>query len=222
MFVDSPVEQTTAVTDLFLALQSVGVIVMLRRVPVRKPMWTDVWTLFFGLLAIASVLGAVSHGIHLHDSMQNVIWGTVYLALGLVMALFAIAAVAMTWNHDLARRCVPYFIAIAFIFFAITQLWSDSFLLFVVYEAITMVAALSLYAACYWFRREQGAGFLSAGILAGIAAAIVDSQSSLQMTWIWTFNNHGLFHLVQMLSLLLIAIGIHLSHRSASGIGELY
>ena len=50
MFVDSPVEQTTAVTDLFLALQSVAVIVMLRKVPMRKPMRTDVWTRFFGLL----------------------------------------------------------------------------------------------------------------------------------------------------------------------------
>ncbi len=75
-----------------------------------------------------------------------------------------------------------------------------------------MIATLTLYTACFWLRREKGAEFLSAGIIVGIVAAIVDTQSSLQMTWIWTFNNHGLFHLVQMLSLLLIAIGIHVSH----------
>ncbi len=189
---------------------------MLRRFAIRKPMWTDVWTLFFGLLALASSLGAVSHGIQIHESTQSAIWFVVYLALGLVMAMFALAAVTMTWNDEMARRCVPYFTAVAFAFFAITQIWSDSFLLFVIYEAVTMLATLVLYSVCFWFRRERGSALLSAGILVGIAAAVVDSQSSLRMTVICSFDNHGIFHIVQMLSLLLIAIGIHSSHARPS------
>ncbi len=216
MFVDSPVEQTTAMTDLMLALQSVGAIVMLSRFRVRQPMWTSVWTWFFGLLTLASFLGAVSHGVECQQSIQNAIWTIVYLALGLVMALFAVAAVTMTWNDLLARRCVPYFMVIAFCFFAVTQIWSDSFLLFVIYEAIAMLVSLALYSACLWSRRKPGSAFLAAGIVVGIAAAIVDTQSSLQMKLIWTFDNHGLFHIVQMLSLLLISIGIYISHLAPS------
>jgi hypothetical protein len=213
VFVISPSEQTTAITDLILALQSLAAMVMLKRTPVKRPMWTDVWTTFFGLLCLASFLGAVVHGIRMSSSFQNAIWGTIYLALGLIMALFTVAAVTMTWNQELSRRIVPFCLAIAIIFFAITQLWSDSFLLFVVYEAISMIVALMLYSACFWLRRERGSAFLAAGVMVGIAAAIVDAQASLQVTMIWTFDNHGLFHLVQMLSLLLIMIGIQMSHR---------
>ncbi len=213
MFVDSPTEQTTAVTDLLIAVQCVGVIVLLNRIDSKRPMWTDVWKWFFGLLCLASALGAAAHGIHMSTWLQTAIWATVYLALGLIMALFAVAAVTMTWSGEMAKRCLPLGIGIALSFFAITQLWSDSFMLFVVYEAIAMIGALVLYAACYWFRSERGSGFLVAGILVGIAAAIVDTQSALQLTLIWTFDNHGMFHMVQMVSLLLTTIGIHLSHR---------
>jgi hypothetical protein len=131
-----------------------------------------------------------------------------------MMALFNIAAVTMTWKHELSRRCAPFCLAIAMAFFVITQLWSDSFLLFLVYEAISMIVALTLYSTCFWFRRERGSEFLAAGVMVGIAAAIVDTQKSMQVTMIWTFDNHGVFHLVQMLSLLLITIGIQMSHRS--------
>lgn len=216
MFVESPTEQTTSITDLILALQSLVTIVMLKMSHVRRPMWTDVWTTIFGLLCLASFLGAVTHGIQMTTSVQTAIWVIIYLALGLTMALFTVAAVTMTWNHELSRRCVPFCIAIAIGFFAITQLWSDSFLLFVVYEAISMIVALTLYTACFWFRRERGSELLAAGVVVGIAAAIVDTQTEMQVTMIWTFDNHGIFHVVQMLSLLLITVGIQMSHRSVS------
>lgn len=216
MFIVSPTEQTTSVTDLILALQSLAAIVMLKMSHVRRPMWTGVWTAFFGLLCLASLLGALAHGIQMTTSFQSAIWVIIYLALGLMMALFTITAVTMTWNDELSRRCVPFCMALAIGFFAVTQIWSDSFLLFIVYEAISMIVALTLYTACFWFRRERGSEFLAAGILVGIAAAIADTQTSMQVTMIWTFDNHGIFHLVQMLSLLLITIGIQMSHRSVS------
>ena len=49
MFVDRATEQTTSITDLILALQAFAAIVRINRSQVRRPMWTDVWTLFFGL-----------------------------------------------------------------------------------------------------------------------------------------------------------------------------
>lgn len=89
-------------------------------------------------------------------------------------------------------------------------------MLFVVYEAIAMIVALTLYAVCFLFRRKQGSGFLAVGVVVGIAAAIFDTQTSMQVTLIWKFDNHGVFHLVQMLSLLLITIGLYRTHRSVA------
>lgn len=216
MFIDSQTEQTTAITDLILSLQAIAAVWILRRSPVRRPVWTDAWTWFFSLLSVASLLGAISHGIAMTSSVNTTIWVVVYLVLGIMMALFVIAAVTMHWNPELGRRCLPFGIATALLFFVITQVWSDSFLLFVAYEAISMFLALVLYLSCFWSRREQGSGFLVAGIVVGIVAAAVDTQSSLQLTFIWTFNNHGIFHLVQMISLLLLTIGVYSTHQSTS------
>jgi hypothetical protein len=217
MFVESETELTTAATDLILAMQAFFAVILLRRRQIVKPMWTSVWTWFFGLLCFSSALGAVSHGVKMADSVENTIWMAVYLALGQMMALFVIAAVSMQWNHTLAQRCLPFGIMIAFAFFAITQFWSDSFLLFVVYEAFSMLLALGLYTASFWTRRKLGSEYFAAGILVGLMAALVDTQSHLHVTlWGIDFDNHGLFHLVQMLSLLLLTIGLHRSHLPQS------
>ncbi len=216
MFVESPTEQTTAVTDLILSLQAVGAIWLMNKSLVRRPVWTELWTWLFSLLSAASLLGAISHGITLHPSVDSAIWIVVYLTLGMMMALFLIAAVTMHWNPDLGKRCLPYGMVIAFTFFLVTQFWSDSFLLFVIYEAISMLLALILYLSCVWIRKEKGAGYLAAGVFVGIVAAALDTQSSIRLTFIWTFNNHGVFHLVQMISLLLLTLGVCSTHQAVA------
>lgn len=129
------------------------------------------------------------------------------------MAVFVIAAVTMHWSPQLGKRYLPYGMLIAFAFFIVTQIWTDSFLLFVIYEGISMLLALSLYLSCFWLRREKGSGLLAAGIVVGIVAAILDAQPSIQLQFIWTFNNHGVFHLVQMFSLLLLTLGVCSAHQ---------
>lgn len=216
MFVESPTEQTTAITDLFLSLQAIGAIWILNRSQAKRPGWTDLWTWFFSLLSLSSLLGALSHGLKMTATVNTALWIVIYLALGIMMALFLIAAVTMHWSPELGIRCLPYGMLIAFTFFVVTQVWSDSFLLFVIYEAISMLLALILYLSCFWLRREKGSGLLAAGILVGIAAAIIDTQSTLRFTFIWEFNNHGIFHLVQMISLLLLTIGVCSTQQAAT------
>ena len=208
MFVESPTEQTTAITDLFLSLQSIVAIWILNRSLVKRSVWTDLWTCLYGLLSAASLLGAISHGLKTTATINTSLWVVIYLALGILMALFLIAAVTLHWSPVLGKRCLPYGMVIAFAFFLITQIWSNSFLLFVIYEAISMLLALILYLSCFCTRRETGAGFLAAGIVVGIIAAAIDAQSTLRFNFIWEFNNHGLFHLVQMISLLLLTVGV--------------
>lgn len=212
MFTDSPTELTTSVTDLLLAIQAFLAVITIARLPDKRPMWTRVWVIFFGMLCLASSLGAVVHGVQMASTFQSAIWSSIYLVLGLLMAVFVVAALTMTWNHELSRRSLPYLLALAIAFFAVTQIWSDSFMLFILYEGVSMVVALVLYTWCIFPCREQGAMFIATGIVVGIVAAIIDSQSSLRVSLIWVFDNHGMFHIVQMISLTLIIIGVHRSH----------
>lgn len=213
MLTDSPTEMTTAVTDVILAVQSAAAIYVIRRKTVTRPMWTQVWAWVFALLSVASLIGAVAHGMEMAASIESAIWTPAYLALGLTMALFVIAAITMSVGHEKSRRFLLPAVLVAFAFFTITQIWSDSFLLFVIYECLAMVLSLTLYSMCFWQRRTSGSGYLAAGVLVGILAAVIDTQKTLHMILIWEFNNHGLFHLVQMISLLLLTIGIAQTHQ---------
>ena len=203
MLTDSPTEMTTAITDVILAAQSAAAIYVIRRKTVARLMWTRVWIWLFALLSIASLIGAAAHGLEMAASIESAIWSPAYLALGLTMALFVIAAITMSSGHEKSRR---------FLMPAI-MIWSDSFLLFVIYECMAMFLSLTLYTMCFWQRSAAGSGYLATGVLVGILAAVIDTQKTLHVTLIWEFNNHGVFHLVQMISLLLLTIGLYRSHR---------
>lgn len=209
-------EQTTAITDAVLAIQAIAIRFYLGRVPTRQTFHAGIWSWILTLLAIASLLGAVAHGFEMSASMNATLWMPLYLALGGSVALFAVAAVSQTGNDELARRCLPFAVGVSAVFFALTQFWTDSFILFIIYEAVTMVVVLVLYVSCIWRpRARRGAVVLAMGVLVGLAAIVVDTQHTLRFTCIWTFDNHGVFHLVQMLSLILLSIGLHQSHTNS-------
>jgi hypothetical protein len=131
------------------------------------------------------------------------------LILGLLVSFVSLAAISHYWNGRLGKQLLPVGFVIAMVFALITQIGSDSFLLFVAYEAVMMTLALILYVACCWrVDKQAGAGFISAGIFLTLIAAAVDTQSSLRFDCIWTFDNHGVFHLIQMTAILTLTIGL--------------
>lgn len=214
-FIDIPTEQTTSITDLVLAAQAFSARYYLRRGTMRPTFWSEIWSWIFSLLALASLLGAVAHGFEMSADMNAALWIPLYLVLGLTVALFAVAAASHRWDDAVARRLLPASVGIALAFFATTQIWSDSFLLFVAYEGLAMVVALALYASCLWCSApRRGSGFLAAGVLIGLLAAAVDTQSGLRVRLFWEFDNHGMFHLVQLISLSLLTIGIYRSQSA--------
>jgi hypothetical protein len=131
------------------------------------------------------------------------------LILGLLVSFVSLAAVSHYWNGRLGKQLLPVGFVIAMVFTMITQIGSNSFLLFVAFEAVMMTLALSLYVACCWRPgRQDGAGFIAVGILLTLIAAAVDTQSGLRFDCIWTFDNHGVFHLIQMVAVLILTIGL--------------
>ncbi len=165
------------------------------------------WSWVFLLLLAASALGALAHGFDLSSRTRSTLWQSLYLSLGPAVALFAVGAVADWHGEAAARTFLPWAIGVGVAFFAVSRLTGGSFLVFVAYEGAAMLAALVIYVALAVRRHLPGAATVSLGIGLTIAAALVQI-STWQVRLIVPFDHNGLFHLVQMPAILVLARGI--------------
>ena len=201
-------ELTTAATDAVIAVLAMGCLGFLARFRTVAPWRAGIWRWVFGLLAVAAVLGAVAHGFDLSETVRDWLWRPLFLALGLVVALFVVGAVLDLRGGSAARAALVPMVVVGVAFFAVTQIVSGAFLVFVIYEAAAMLAALGIYAALAVRRRLPGAATMTAGILINIAAAAIQATGTVSLTIVVPFDHNGVFHLVQMVALVVLTIGI--------------
>lgn len=203
----SATELTTAATDAAVGLLCLVVLWWLRAIPVNATWKRALWCWVFGLLGLASALGAVVHGLELSESVRADLWRPLYLSLGLTVALFVIGGIYDWRGEAAARALLPWAVGIGASFFALTQLLSGAFLIFVVYEATAMVVTLAVYVLLSRTGRLVGAGMIAVGIGLSIVAAAVQA-SPLSVRLIVPFDHNGLFHLVQLIATAAIATGL--------------
>lgn len=204
-----PTELTTAATDAALALLAVACIVILYRHRQGDPWKAGLWSLILALLGLASVLGALAHGLDLPAPLRDALWQPLYLALGLVVALFVVAAAFDRFGLELGSRLLPIMALVGIGFYAITRLFTGTFLVFILYEAVGMLVALALYVSLG--RRRRGEGWVRlmvAGIALTIVAAAIQATEGVRVTLIWPFDHNGVFHLIQMAALIVLVAGV--------------
>ena len=201
-------ELTTAATDAVIALLAVAALVVIRGRRAADPWKVDLWSWLLGLLAGASVLGAVAHGFDLRRETADLLWQPLYLLLGLVVALFVVAAVRDRFGERAARRSLPFMVAAGVGFFALTRVASGSFLVFIAYEALAMLASLLLYLDAALRPRVVGAGVMALGVALNLAAAAVQQSPAEAVIAGLPFDHNGLFHLVQMVALGVLTLGV--------------
>ncbi len=207
-FIDIPTEQTTAVTDLVLALLAAAGAVYLYRFSQKYRWKTTLWILLLGLLAIAAFLGSIAHGVKLSPAIEILLWYPIKLSLGLLVALFVVAVVYDIWGEALARRVLPVMVVIGVGFLGITLIWPHSFLVFIIYETVAMLFALGGYTWLAWRGRLAGAWLMVGGILTTILAAGVQAGQLFSFTLIWSFDHNGVYHLIQMVGIVLLLSGL--------------
>lgn len=203
----SPTELTTAATDALLAALCVAGDRWLRQRLTAEPARAAAWSLVFRILAAASALGAVVHGLALAPAVREALWHPLYLLLGLVVAAFAVAAIHDLSGSVAARRARWPLLGVGVAFYAATKLLGGAFLLFVLYEAAAMLWALGVYALLALRRRLPGAGIVAAGIVLNLVAAGVQA-SPLSLHVIVPLDHNGLFHVVQGVALVVLLRGI--------------
>jgi len=201
----SQTELTTAATDAVLAIVCMVIAWWLLD---ARPSWTrTVWIWLFTLTALASVLGAAAHGLALTDRARNALWQPLYLSLGLTIALLVMAGVSDWKGEALARTWLPWALAVGVGFYALTNVLSGAFIVFVAYEAIAMVLVLGIYVTLWTVRGLPGAPLIVAGIGLSIVAAVVQA-TTMTARVVVTFDHNGLFHLIQLVGMVVLAAGV--------------
>jgi len=203
-----PTELTTAATDAVLALLCVVALGLIRHRRTVDPWKVGLWSWLLGLLALASVLGAIAHGLELTDRLRDLLWQPLYLCLGLAVGLFTVAAIRDRLGEPAARRALPWMIVLGFGFFAITRIGSETFLVFIAYEAVAMLAALVLYLDAAIRPRVPGAALMAVGVTLNLlAAAVQQSSVSLELAGV-PLDHNGVFHVVQMAAVVVLTAGV--------------
>lgn len=209
-FVESETERTTAATDAVLGLVCVVLAVQLGAAPVQFEFKRAVWLGVLAVLACGSFLGAIAHGLALPARTRAWLWKPLYLSLGLTVALVVVGAVFDRWGEPTARGLLPWAIGAALLFFLVTQWLGGAFILFIVYEGAAVLAALVIYTTLALRGGMPGAGAMTAGVALSLVAAVVQ-VSRLSLTIGVRFDHNGLFHLVQLAGVLLMAAGVRAS-----------
>ncbi|MBN1696666.1 MAG: hypothetical protein JW881_04040 [Spirochaetales bacterium] len=216
-FIDIPTEQTTAITDLVLAVSALTLSLFIYGIGrTRDGKKSCIWSWAFGLLALASVLGAAAHGIMMSKTIHFIIWQPIHLSLGLTIALFTAGVVYDIREYSLPRGFMPVILGIGVIFYLITVLVSGGFYVFIIYESIAMLFALVSYIILAIGKKKSRFWLMAAGIFISISAAVIQASGSVHLTLIWEFDYNGIFHLLQVIGILFLYTGVIADLRARS------
>ncbi len=205
----SPTEITTSATDVVLAIECVVVLAYLWRTPTGDRWRIGLWCWVFGLLAFASCLGAVAHGLEMPGSLRAALWKPLYLSLGFLVALFLVGGLFDWHGRAIAKRLVPWSLGLGGIFFGLTEFLKGGFIIFLIYEAAAMASALAIYSFLAATHRLKGAGVVAAAIIINLVAAGVQA-SSVSIKIFVPFDHNGVFHLVQMVGIATLGLGLRI------------
>jgi hypothetical protein len=210
-FTSSPTEKTTAITDILLALAAAGAIVYLQR-PEPVDVWkTNIWCWAFAFMALSGFLGAIAHGLELPEARHQRIWQLLNLSLGLAVSIFVIGVAYDLFGIVWARKLLPWMLVSALGFFLITRLFPGIFFVFIVYEAAALFFACAAYSWLAVTDQLNGALLMAAGVLVSIIAAGIQALKNVSVTIVFEFDHNGIFHIVQILGIILLVAGLRLS-----------
>ena len=202
----SGTERTTAATDLLLACAALaGSYRLLRGAP--PTVARRIWAAALAAAGLASLLGAITHGLVMSAGLRDALWQPLFLLLGIAVACFVGGAVGDGWGGRRARRVLLPMLLLALVFYGLTRLAAGEFVVFVIFQAAGLIGALTIY---LWLLRggRAGAGRVAAGIAVSLAAGAIQANHSLTARLVWDFDHNGLYHLAQLVGLGLLVLGL--------------
>jgi hypothetical protein len=209
--IDIPTEQTTAATDAILAIFAIGTIVYLNRIGMEDPWKMKIWCWIFALIAIAASLGTVVHGFVIPSRLKFLLWQPLVLSLSFSVGLLAVGVACDVWGENTARRLLPFIFISIVVLYSLAKLVTSGKLISIIFVTLILLVALGGYISLALRGQLEGAGFITAGLVVTIVAGIIQASRMVSFTFIWEFDHNGVFHLVQLLALFLLALGLRKS-----------
>ena len=210
-FITSPTEKTTAATDLLLALVAVAAICYLQQLDSPEVWKINVWCGAFAFIGLSGILGAMAHGLELTEVRHQQIRNLLNFALGLAVSIFVIGVIYDFWGLARSRKMLPWMLAIAVGFYLITRLYTGIFFVFIVYEALALLFALTAYSWLALKGHLNGSLIMALGILISILAAGIQANKNVSVKLIVEFDHNGVFHIVQIIGMLFLLAGLQKS-----------
>ena len=199
-------EPSTTASDLLLGI--VGLISAQRlfriSVPARRGA-TRMWGGALLAMSLAALLGAVHHAVlgQVSPAADRALWTTVLWMVG-VGSVFMLAASARATLGGAMRRIIT---AIAWLEFAVYVWWILGHPVFeyvILDYGSAMVMVLVIQAWGSYRRREASASWITGGVLVSFLAAGIEMYGSDPWPY---FNHNDMFHLVQIVGVLLFYQG---------------
>ena len=212
ILVKSPTELATSATDLFLAIECALIMIFLWQAPATDRRRIYLWCWFFGLLAFSSFLGAVAHGLDMQAFRRQALFVPIFLGLGVAVVLLAAGALLDWYGRDMAKRLVWFSVAVSIILFLLGRFFKVALSLFVIYEALALMAALAVYSYLAVTHKLKGSAFISLAILLSLVAAGVQA-SPLSMKILFPLDHNGIFHLIEMAALVILGWGLRIGMK---------
>ncbi len=202
----STTERTTAATDLILALAATVAVAALGR-RTAPSFARRVWQAALVAAAAGAALGTAAHGLALTAETRELLWQPLFFLLGVTVSLFVVGAVASWRGATAAGRLLPPMLGLALLFYLATRLTGGDFLVFVLFQAGTLLFAMAVY---LWLgaRGVPGAALVAAGLAITLAAGAVQAIDDLEVRLVWPFDHNGIYHLVQLVGLAVLTWGL--------------
>ncbi|MBC8315689.1 MAG: hypothetical protein H8E51_09315, partial [Bacteroidetes bacterium] len=140
--------------------------------------------------------------------LNYILWQPLNLALGLALSMFVVGVVYDITHGSLPKVVLPVMIATGSLFYLITLFIPGTFLVFILYEAVAMLFSLVVYIILGFRKQVRGAWLMALGIFITIIAAALQATEIVYLRCIWEFDHNGIFHLVQVVGLLVLFAGL--------------
>lgn len=200
-------EWTTAVTNLIWGAVIIVLMIVLQRKAAKQELKVKLWQSVLFTVLLVNILAFFVHGMDSSQDTEHMIWAVMNFLLGLMITLMMSAAIYDFSGQITMKRFLPYLLACAIVFFSITQIYRDTFLIFILYETVFLLLTLGIYIRLT-FKPMKGAVLVSLGIFLLIVASAIQALGPFQATFIFPFNQDGYFHLVAIPATILLIIGI--------------
>ena len=174
------------------------------------------WGAGFFFIGLGALLGGASHGFaaYLGDIANSVVWkGTVY-TIGLSLVFVVAGSVAGAPLKPSTARTFRILNVIVFILYAAWMIRHDDFLYVIYYYGPAMLVVAAIYGMAHLRYRSEGAlDILSGVVITLLGAAVQQSGISIHAH----FNHNDLFHVIQVVGLLLFFRGASVLRAEAPG-----